>query len=88
LGVRGIVEGNVWTFRHDGGVQFVNVDGFARGDGVGTEPQLRGSQAEPPRDLGAREALDQERVHLFARRFRADETAERLQAAPVRRPEP
>jgi len=83
-----LVERHVGAFGHDGGVEFVDLDRLAGGDGGGREAQLRGSEAEPPRDLGAREALDQERVHFFPRGFRADEAAERFQAAAVRRPEP
>jgi hypothetical protein len=58
--VRGIelVQGHVRPFGHDGGVEVVNANGFAGGDGVGREPQLRGFQPEPPRDLGAREAFN------------------------------
>jgi hypothetical protein len=72
------VERHVRAFGHDGGVEVVDADRFTGGDRVGTEPQLRGLDAEPSRDLGAREAFDEERGDFPACRARTDAAAERL----------
>jgi hypothetical protein len=82
-----LAERHVGAFGHDGGVEVVDADRFAGGDGVGAESQLRGLDAEPPGDLGAGEAFDEERGDFPACRARTDAAAERRHAAAMRGPQ-
>jgi hypothetical protein len=78
-----LIERHVGPFGHDGGVEVVDADRFTRSDRVGTEPELRGANPEPPGDLGAREAFDEERGDFLAGGLRADAAAERRHAASM-----